>query len=37
MLDRTAGQLADIFIKALGRVTFLEPRRALGIIKVQHL
>jgi hypothetical protein len=31
----TAGQLADIFTKALGRVKFMELRSALGIVRVQ--
>lgn len=31
----TAGQLADILTKPLGRVKFTELREALGIIKVQ--
>jgi hypothetical protein len=33
----TAGHLADIFTKALGRVRFLELRRALGVIEVQQV
>ena len=33
----TAGQLADIFTKALGRVRFLELREALGVVKLQQV
>jgi hypothetical protein len=33
----TAGQLADIFTKPLGRVKFVELRTALGVVDVQQL
>jgi len=33
----TAGQLADILTKPLGRVKFLEQRRALGVVKLQQV
>jgi hypothetical protein len=33
----TAGQLADIFTKALGRVRFLELREALSVVKLQQV
>jgi len=34
---RTEDQLADIFTKALGRVSFLQMRQALGIVKVHQV
>jgi hypothetical protein len=34
---RIAEQLADIFTKALGRVRFVELRRALGVINVHQV
>ena len=33
----TAGQLVDILTKPLGRVKFLEQRRALGVVKLQQV
>ena len=33
----TAGQLADIFTKSLGRVRFVELRSALGVVQVQQI
>jgi hypothetical protein len=33
----TAGQLADIFTKSLGRAKFVELRSALGIVQVQQV
>jgi len=33
----TAGQLADIFTKSLGRVKFVELRSALGVVDVQQV
>jgi hypothetical protein len=33
----TAGQLADIFTKALGRLKFVEMRSALGVVEVQQV
>jgi hypothetical protein len=33
----TAGQLADIFTKSLGRVRFVELRSALGVVPVQQI
>ncbi|XP_021315208.1 uncharacterized protein LOC110434806 [Sorghum bicolor] len=33
----TANQLADIFTKSLGRVRFVELRRALGVVDVQQV
>lgn len=33
---RTAGQLANIFTKALGQAKFLELREALGVVKLQQ-
>lgn len=32
----TAGQLADIFTKSLGRVRFIELRSALGVVDVHQ-
>ena len=33
----TAGQLADIFTKSLGRIKFVEQRSALGVVPVQQV